>query len=170
MHTNRSIHTGHLPHPCLLLQPKSFGETKHWWRGVNDTSPTACFCTCPVRHCRKMTSIIRHLHIASCNAWLGRTTIRLRWTASACEWGVLCRLTTRSCSTVFTTKQQIITLPSTIGRTINVMRCYFIVTQIIHKKWWRKKTAPQLGVLYQVQETTETIRKTQYTRYHRTTA
>ena len=49
--------------------------------GVSDTSPATCFyiyqgilyATVEI-----MADIIRHSHIAPWNAWLGRTTIRLR--------------------------------------------------------------------------------------------
>ena len=34
----------------------------------------------------KIANITRYSHIESWNAWLGRTTVRLRWTASTCKY------------------------------------------------------------------------------------
>ena len=43
-----------------------------------------------------------------------------------------------------------------------------IVTSITDENVVSEKTVPRLGVWYQVQETTEMVRNTQYMRYHRT--
>ena len=134
----------------------------------------------------KIASTSRHSHTSSWNAWVGRTTIMLRWTASACEWSILCPLTTRSCITVSTTKQQTMTLPGIICRTRDARWCYVIWldmtvclfgTIVCHtrsytQKHGGKRRPLKLGLWYQMQGTPEMIRNTQYrsTRYHRTTA
>ena len=60
--------------------------------GVSDTSPATCFCTCPVRHCRKNRdySTLTYCHVTSWNAWLGRTTAGLRGTASTYHARIVC--------------------------------------------------------------------------------
>ena len=47
------------------------------------TSPATCFSTCPLATTvEKITNITRHSHMESWNAWLGRATVKLCWTAS----------------------------------------------------------------------------------------
>ena len=71
----------------IPLQRKSFKEANHSLMtvpGVNDTSPATCsFCTYNDMYVLyatigKFASSIRHSHIMSWNAWLGRRTVRLR--------------------------------------------------------------------------------------------
>ena len=90
----RSIDAEHLRHLPLMTAP-----------GVNDTSPATCF-FCTYMQWRvlyatigKIASSIRHSHIISWNARLGRRTVRLRWTTSKCKWCMPVNHTTLLCVT-----------------------------------------------------------------------
>ena len=60
-----------------------------------------------------------HMRFASWSAWLGRTTLRLCWTASTCKYCMPVKHTTMQC----TTKQQTRTIPGIICRARGVVWC-----------------------------------------------
>ena len=81
---------------AMAINP-SGTPTTHWHSdhqmtapNVRDISPSTWSCTCPLRHCWNKSRSIRHSRIASWNAWLGRTSVRLRWTTNTYHESIAC--------------------------------------------------------------------------------
>ena len=108
----RSIETGYTPHLLRIpLQRQSIRETNHWSSigGAWCNWLLACYLLLHMS-CSPLSEKSRsilHSHIASWNAWLGRTTVKLRWTTSACKHCMPVNHTVMQ----GTTKQQTGTLP-----------------------------------------------------------